>query len=238
MTLVRYLHGAARKVRKLRKYLGVAVEAEERRPPPEQVAGAVAVAASSSSSSSPQCLSCTPVLEKVKGIFNSFVCRDQELRHSKRVLPEPRKPDKLNYCNLVAQNHWIRSNLFDALGNYKYCQKCITRVLNSMVYASIMTSLSLYRNSDSNAELRVREDCSAGDLHITELNLHTGSSREMQCFPAPHFNYFGSKREISTEKISDMHTMYSRFITCDRWPSYLRSQHPSKFSEPEPTQQI
>ena len=42
------------------------------------------------------------------------------------------------------------------------------------------------RNSDSNAELRVREDCSTGDLHITERKLRTGSSREMQCFPAPH----------------------------------------------------
>ena len=25
------------------------------------------------------------------------------------------------YRNLVAQNAWIRANLFDALGNYKYC---------------------------------------------------------------------------------------------------------------------
>ena len=86
------------------------------------------------------------------------------------------------------------------------------------------------RNSDGNAELRVREDCSAGDLHITELKLRTGSSCEMQCFPAPHFNYFSSKCEISTE--------HSSFIARDRWPSYLQSQHPSEISEPEPTQQI
>ena len=44
------------------------------------------------------------------------------------MLPEPRKPDKSHYRNLVAQNQWIRSNLFDGLGNYRYCQACITAV--------------------------------------------------------------------------------------------------------------
>ena len=39
------------------------------------------------------------------------------------------KPDKSHYRNLVAQNEWIRSNLFDALGNYKFCQSCINSVL-------------------------------------------------------------------------------------------------------------
>ena len=34
-----------------------------------------------------------------------------------------------NYRNLVAQNAWMSSNLFDALGNYKYCSACIVSVL-------------------------------------------------------------------------------------------------------------
>ena len=117
-TSSRYLHGASRKVFKLRE--GVKVGATEVDDSPEQI---VTVAPSS------QCLSCAPVLDKLKGTFNSLVRRDKELRHSKLVLPQPRKPDKLHYRNLVAQNQWIRNNLFDALGNYRYCQKCITKVL-------------------------------------------------------------------------------------------------------------
>ena len=74
------------------------------------------------------CTSCRPALEKLQPVFESFVRSDVELRHRKRVLPEPRKPDKAHYRNLVAQNEWIRSNLFDGLGNYRYCQACITAV--------------------------------------------------------------------------------------------------------------
>ena len=77
-------------------------------------------------SSSEHCTDCKPVLEKLLPKFESFVCSDIELRHRKRVLPNPRKPDKLHYRNLVAQNEWIRCYLFDALGNYQYCQVCIT----------------------------------------------------------------------------------------------------------------
>ena len=29
----------------------------------------------------------------------------------------------------MAQNEWIRSNLFDSLGNYRYCQSCINDIL-------------------------------------------------------------------------------------------------------------
>ena len=74
------------------------------------------------------CTSCKPALEKLQPVFDSFVRSDHELRHSKMVLPEPKKPDKTHYRNLVAHNEWIRSNLFDDLGNYRYCQSCITEV--------------------------------------------------------------------------------------------------------------
>lgn len=79
--------------------------------------------------SATSCLTCKPVLEQIKPIFQSFVRTDIELRHSTRVLPNPRKPNKLHYRNLVAQNEWIQSNLFDAVGNYRYCQSCINSVL-------------------------------------------------------------------------------------------------------------
>jgi len=48
-----------------------------------------------------------------------------ELRHSKHVLPNPKKRSKQHYRILVTQNAWIRANLLDALGNYKYCSACI-----------------------------------------------------------------------------------------------------------------
>ncbi len=54
----------------------------------------------------------------------SMVRQGAELRRRKQILPNPRKPEKQHYRNLVAQNA-IRANLFDALGNYKYCSACI-----------------------------------------------------------------------------------------------------------------
>jgi len=73
------------------------------------------------------CTTCDPVLKQLKLHFDSLVRQGLDLRKRKRKLP--RKPNKLHYRNLVAQNKWIRSNLFDALGNYKYCQRCITLIL-------------------------------------------------------------------------------------------------------------
>ena len=68
---------------------------------------------------------CAPVLETGKHAFQSLVRQGAELRHCKNVLPNPKKPDIQHYQNLVQQNAWIRSNLCDALGNYKYCSACI-----------------------------------------------------------------------------------------------------------------
>ncbi len=63
-----------------------------------------------------------PIAPKgLKPDFVSMVRQDAELRHCKQVLPNPKKPEKQHYRNLVAQNTWNRSNLFVALGNYKYC---------------------------------------------------------------------------------------------------------------------
>ena len=108
-----YLEGRSRKVHKLRN------DAEQ---------GLKADQAHARETTHGPCTSCRPALEKLQPVFDSFVRSDLELRHSKRVLPEPKKPDKTHYRNLVAQNEWIRSNLFDGLGNYRYCQSCITEV--------------------------------------------------------------------------------------------------------------
>lgn len=116
-----YLEGKSRKVHKLRKDITTGFK-EGLLPEP-------GIGADGPSTSGTPCPTCKPVLEQIKSNFLSLVRSDLELRHSKRVLPNPVKPDKLHYRNLVAQNEWIRSNLFDALGNYRFCQTCITSVL-------------------------------------------------------------------------------------------------------------
>ena len=68
------------------------------------------------------------LLLKSCNLSEFFVISDVELGHRKRVLPEPRKSVKAHCYNLVVQNEWIRSNLFDGPGNYRYCQACITKV--------------------------------------------------------------------------------------------------------------
>lgn len=70
-----------------------------------------------------------PVLSLVKPAFLSLKRQGAELRHSKHGLPNPKKRYKQHYRNLVAQNAWIRANLLDALGNYKYCSACIINTL-------------------------------------------------------------------------------------------------------------
>ena len=75
------------------------------------------------------CTTCDPVLTQLKPHFDSLVRQGLDLRKRKRILPTPQKPDSLHYRNLVDQNRWVRCNLFDALGNYKYCQRCITSIL-------------------------------------------------------------------------------------------------------------
>ena len=109
-----YLGGHARKAHKLRSDLDKELQQEE---------------TGSSSSRSGGCTTCAPVLETCKHAFQSLVRHGAELRHCKNVLPNPKKPHVQHYRNLVRQNAWIRSNLFDALGNYKYCSTCIISTL-------------------------------------------------------------------------------------------------------------
>jgi hypothetical protein len=120
-----YLDGKSRKVHKLRHDVEVGLKEGVQSSSTVEPAGD----SSEQSTSSGSCFTCKPVLELFKPTFQSLVRADIELRHSKTVLPNPVKPDKIHYRNLVAQNQWIRSNLFDALGNYKFCQTCINSVL-------------------------------------------------------------------------------------------------------------
>lgn len=82
------------------------------------------------STSSGPCFTCKPVLELVKP--NS----DIELRHSKRVLPDPVKPDKHHYRNLVAQNEWIRSNLFEITNSVSRVLTVFYKLVHNVLHIS------------------------------------------------------------------------------------------------------
>ena len=85
------------------------------------------------------------------------------------------------------------------------------------------------RNADGNAQLQVREDCGSGELLASRLTRRKTVTSQVQCFPDVSLNYFTSKRDISRENISDMHTMYSRFIDQERWPKNLHVSQPQQF---------
>ena len=43
----------------------------------------------------------------------------------KRINPVPRRADVDHYRDVKAQNDWLHLNVFDSMGNYLYCAKCI-----------------------------------------------------------------------------------------------------------------
>ena len=55
-----------------------------------------------------------------------------ELKKRKRTNPYPKRPESEieHYRDIVKQKEWLRSNMFDSLGNYLYCSNCIKSSLN------------------------------------------------------------------------------------------------------------
>ena len=48
-----------------------------------------------------------------------------ELKKRKRLNPNPKRAGAVQYRDIVCQNNWLKSNVFDSLGNYLYCSFCI-----------------------------------------------------------------------------------------------------------------
>ena len=48
-----------------------------------------------------------------------------ELKKRKRLNPNPKRAGAVQYRDIVCQNNWLKSNVFDSLGNYLYCSSCI-----------------------------------------------------------------------------------------------------------------
>ena len=62
------------------------------------------------------CSSCAPMLERIAKGFKELKHHRTTLRKRKRRLPQPKFPDRPYYRNVIAQNEWIRGNLFDSMG--------------------------------------------------------------------------------------------------------------------------
>ena len=71
------------------------------------------------------CNSCAPVLEKYTSTFKNILRQGSELKSRKKVNPNPRKPNFQHYRDLVKQNEWLRNNIFDPMGNYLFCSRCV-----------------------------------------------------------------------------------------------------------------
>ena len=60
-----------------------------------------------------------------KTILKASCIRDPSLSAASLPTPIPKKTDRQHYRDLVAQNEWLRENIFDAMGNYLFCARCV-----------------------------------------------------------------------------------------------------------------
>ena len=75
------------------------------------------------------CMYCAPVLQKYAETFKGMKMQGTELKKRKKINPHPKKPNFCHYRDLKKQNEWLRNNVFDAMGNYLFCCKCIHTAL-------------------------------------------------------------------------------------------------------------
>ena len=73
------------------------------------------------------CPECLPVLSRYATTFKEMVHTGTELKKRKKINPTPKRPQSefTHYRDVSSQNEWLRTNVFDSLGNYLYCFNCI-----------------------------------------------------------------------------------------------------------------
>ena len=74
---------------------------------------------------------------------------------------------------------------------------------------------SATRNAEGNDQL------DSGTFQLRNLKVRRDYSPQTVSVPQPSSNYLISKRPLSAKKLSDVNTMYSRFIDPEKWPSYI-----------------
>ena len=84
--------------------------------------------------SSPQlegvCKYCSPSLSKIAEGFTRLTHNGSDLKKRKKCYPNPKDSSRAHYQNAVAQNEWIRGNIFDSMGNYLYCHDCVLKAIH------------------------------------------------------------------------------------------------------------
>ena len=84
---------------------------------------------SDASRSDKVCSKCSPILSCYKDRFEQLVHQGSTRRRRVIRNPRPKRVDTQPYRDLVAQNAWLRSNIFDAMGNYIFlCQVCLCSI--------------------------------------------------------------------------------------------------------------
>lgn len=83
---------------------------------------------SEASSSDGICPQCRPILSCYSQTFGEMVHTGTELKR-KKVNTSPKHVNSIPYRDVKQQNEWIRSNIFDSMGNYLYSCACLCAAL-------------------------------------------------------------------------------------------------------------
>ena len=101
---------------------------------PGTTAGSNTTAGPSTSTTEPTsekvCCKCAPVLGHYKIHFDKLVHQGSDLKRRKSRNPHPKRVNTQPYRDLNTQNTWLRSNIFDAMGNYVFCARCVCAVFH------------------------------------------------------------------------------------------------------------
>ena len=60
--------------------------------------------------------------------FTRLAHHGSELKKRRKRYPNPKNTSRAHYQNVIAQNKWIRGNIFYSMGNYLYCHDCVLKV--------------------------------------------------------------------------------------------------------------
>lgn len=72
------------------------------------------------------CPLCQQALSEVFKDFPCLLHQGTELKKWVKRLPHPKHS---HYRNTIAQNEWIKWNVFDSMVNYVFCQECVVKGL-------------------------------------------------------------------------------------------------------------
>ena len=71
--------------------------------------------------------SCSPILSRYADTFKELTHGGGDLKRRKWIYPTPKTPNVEHYRDVKHQNEWLRENVFDPMGNYLFCSRCICK---------------------------------------------------------------------------------------------------------------